>query len=127
MLTQILAVALGGALGAVCRYLVIGWVSTFAGTQFPFGTLAVNILGSFLMGVLYVVVIQKMHAYPEFRAVTVVGFLGAFTTFSTYSLEAFLMLQEGRIMQSVIYTLSSVILCVLAIALGIYTSRSLLS
>lgn len=123
MKLQLLSVALGGALGAVSRYLMIAWVSGFAGKHFPFGTLSVNVLGSFVMGLMYVWVIEHLHASAELKAVITVGFLGAFTTFSTFSLETFHFLQRGDWPSAMIYTLASVILCVFAVWLGVSAAR----
>lgn len=120
---QIIAIALGGALGAVSRYLVVGLMTDWFGNSFPYGTLAVNIVGSFFIGILYVVVVQKMHASPELKAIMVVGFLGAFTTFSTFSLEAFNYINEGLLLNAVTYVLSSVILCIISVWIGVSAAK----
>ncbi|UZE97865.1 fluoride efflux transporter CrcB [Alkalimarinus alittae] len=122
---QVMAIALGGALGALSRYAVIGLVTSWLGKTFPFGTLLVNILGSFLMGILYVIVVQKMHLSPELKSILVVGFLGAFTTFSTFSLEAFSFISQGQLLSAVTYILSSVILCILAVWAGVSLAKLL--
>ena len=84
---QILAIAGGGALGALGRFWVSTGVYRLLGRDFPWGTLAVNTLGSFLMGLLFVLFVERLAAAPEVRAALLVGFLGAFTTFSTFSME----------------------------------------
>ena len=116
---QVIAIALGGALGALSRYFVIGVMTDWLGKDFPYGTLCVNVVGSFFIGVLYIVVVQKMHVSPELKSILVVGFLGAFTTFSTFSLEAFNFISQGLLLNAVTYILSSVILCILAVWAGI--------
>jgi fluoride exporter len=120
---QILAIAIGGALGAVSRYLIIGLVTDWLGKNFPYGTLAVNVIGSFFIGILYVIVVQKMHASPELKSIMVVGFLGAFTTFSTFSLEAFNFINEGLVLNAITYILSSVILCIISVWAGVSAAK----
>ncbi|MFD2228662.1 fluoride efflux transporter CrcB [Alkalimarinus sediminis] len=120
---QVIAIALGGAFGALSRYFLIGLVTDWLGRGFPFGTLLVNVLGSFLIGILYVLIVLKMHVSPELKSILVVGFLGAFTTFSTFSLEAFIMISQGLLLSAVTYILSSVILCILAVWAGISLAK----
>lgn len=124
-----LFIALGGAAGALARYTLMTLVDTGrhgigGGWQvLPLGTLTVNVLGSLLIGVLYVLIIEKMTLAPEFRSLLVVGLLGAFTTFSTFSLDTVLLLEQGYWLQAVTYTLLSVVLCVLAAWLGMAILR----
>ncbi|WP_250658349.1 fluoride efflux transporter CrcB [Alkalimarinus coralli] len=120
---QVIAIALGGALGALSRYFVIGVMTDWLGKDFPFGTLCVNVVGSFFIGVLYIVIVQKMHVSPELKSILVVGFLGAFTTFSTFSLEAFNFISQGLLLNAVTYIVSSVILCILAVWAGISLAK----
>lgn len=113
-----LAVAIGGALGAMGRYTVTTYMlPTYAG-RFPFGTLTVNVLGSFLMGVFYILIVDRNLLSPEWRSVITAGFLGAFTTFSTFALEAFTLWQQGHGQLALSYMLISVIACVFAVAIG---------
>ncbi|WLQ15504.1 fluoride efflux transporter CrcB [Hahella aquimaris] len=119
-------VALGGALGAVSRYLIVAWVSNVAGAKFPWGTLAVNVLGSFLLGTAFVYVVEKLHGQPELRSLIMVGFLGALTTFSTFSLEAWSLMQSDQLLQGLAYILMSVILCLFAVGAGIALTRLIL-
>ena len=86
-LKVLIPIALGGALGAIMRYLASLGIHGIAGTGFPYGTLLVNVLGSFLIGVLYVVIIESPAGFTHYRAPLIVGLLGAFTTFSAFSLE----------------------------------------
>lgn len=111
----LLFVALGGAGGAVARYLLANYVHSWTSHHIPFGTMAVNILGSFFIGILYVLIVEKMVIHQDWRSVLMVGFLGAFTTFSTFSLESLSLLENGQIGSAFIYILASVTLCMLAV------------
>ncbi len=119
-----IAIALGGALGALARYSVSGLLNNATG-RLPMGTLACNVGGSLLMGVLFVLVLEKARLSPELRPLLMVGFLGAFTTFSTFALESVVMLQEGHFMSALIYVLLSVILCLAALYVGMSLTRLL--
>ncbi len=125
LFAQISLIAAGGAIGAVSRYLVVGWVTTMFGSAFPYGTLSVNIIGSFFIGIFFVLIVEKLHLSADLRPLIMVGFLGAFTTFSTFSLESFSLIQDGKLVSAVIYVLSSVILCVLATSISIWLARML--
>ena len=122
---QVLAIAGGGALGALGRFWVSAGVYRFLGREFPWGTLAVNTLGSFLMGVLFVLFLDRLSAGPELRSAVLVGFLGAFTTFSTFSMETLSLIEEGFMAKAFINMWGSVMLCVLACWLGVLLARSL--
>ena len=129
---QIIAIAIGGALGALSRYGLVAWVTRHVEEHFPdvgsfpFGTLVVNILGSLLIGVCYVVVLDRLQLSPQWQAITMVGFLGAFTTFSTFSLETLVMLQDGRYVAALSYILLSVVVCVVAVLGGITLAKQLI-
>ncbi|MCB1661791.1 MAG: fluoride efflux transporter CrcB [Pseudomonadales bacterium] len=124
-MTKILAIAVGGALGALSRYWVVGVITSLFERSFPFGTLVVNILGSLLIGILYVLIIEKLDVAAEWHAILMVGFIGAFTTFSTFSLETLILLQEGRVTAALTYIFSSVCVCLLAVALGMWGTKQL--
>lgn len=119
------AVALGGALGALSRYWMTSAVTVMAGNRFPWGTLSVNVLGALLMGILYVIVDERMADSGPWRALLITGGLGAFTTFSTFSIDALLLLQNGRVLSAVLYVLTSVVVCMLAVAAGMSLMRLL--
>lgn len=123
---KLLLVGLGGFFGSVLRYLVSGWVQGFApGLTFPWGTLSVNLAGCFLLGIAAGWMEVRGMLAPETRLLVVVGFLGGFTTFSTFGLECFGLLQEqayGRLTGTL---LGSVGGGVLAVALGVALARHL--
>ena len=120
----IISVALAGALGAVLRYAI----STLIGVRFfPWATLSVNVLGSLLMGMAYVVIVEKTLTDPQLKPVLMTGALGAFTTFSAFSLEAWDLIERGEAMTAFAYVMSSVLLSIGALALGIFATRALLA
>jgi CrcB protein len=118
-------VALGGAAGAVARYWLSGLVYRFAGPGFPWGTLVVNVLGCFAIGIV-VVALESTLQSPAVRAAVAIGFLGAFTTFSTYSYEALALLQDGEWARAGAYVGGSVVLGLLAVAAGFASASVLL-
>ena len=124
-MTQILAIAAGGAIGALLRYWTSIAVHGRLGMAFPYGTLAVNVLGSLLMGFLYIWLIDRMAAGPALRAFLLVGVLGAFTTFSSFSMETLNLLEAGHPGKALANVLVSVVVCVTAAALGVLAARQL--
>lgn len=122
---QILAIAGGGAVGAVARFLVSTGVYRLFGRDFPWGTLAVNVFGSFGMGLLFVLLLERSLIGPEARAAILVGFLGSFTTFSTFSLETLTLVEQGEMLRALLNVAASVLLCVAACWAGIITARAL--
>ncbi len=125
-MNQIIAVALGGSFGAVFRFLVSTGIYQWLGRGFPYGTLVVNIIGSFLLGLLTeALIVQKVIFAHDYRAAILVGFIGAFTTFSTFSLETVYLLEQGSINKAFGNIAVSVIACLLAVWLGLLCSRGL--
>ncbi len=122
---QSLAIAAGGALGALLRFWSSGWVYGLLGKAFPYGTMAVNLLGSLIMGFCYVWLVERSILGPEWRALIMVGFLGAFTTFSTFSIETMNLLEGGAIVKALLNVVLSVVLCVMAAWLGLVAGRQL--
>lgn len=122
-----LAVALGGALGAMARYAVSLWLSPASSHKLPltpfYTTLSVNVLGSFLMGLLFVFIVERAALPAEMRNLLMVGFLGAFTTYSTFSLDALGLWQNGHLFLALVYVLATVILCLAAISTSIWLAR----
>lgn len=127
MISTIGVVALGGALGAAARYGVnIGSVQLF-GHGFPWATLIVNILGSFLMGVVIAKFAQADHVSHEMKTFVVTGFLGAFTTFSTFSLDAVTMWERGDLLLAFLYISASVIVSIGALFVALWIMKSFVS
>lgn len=122
-MTHYLFVALGGACGAVARYWVYN-AAPFAGQRAPLATLAVNVVGSFLIGMLFVVLTEKGQLGPEWRSLLSVGFLGALTTYSTYSLDAVRLFEQGLPGQAIAYLLGTMMLCLLAAWSGLLLARA---
>jgi CrcB protein len=121
-----IAVAIGGALGAMSRYWLSTLVETYNSSSFPYGTFLVNVIGSFLIGVCFIVFVEKLHLVDQWRPLLVIGFLGALTTFSTYSLDALLLFQQGHYNTALLYVVSSVLLSLFAAYSGIQLTRVLL-
>ncbi|MGD8208009.1 MAG: fluoride efflux transporter CrcB [Thiohalocapsa sp.] len=122
---QLLAIAGGGALGALSRFWVSTGVYGLLGREFPWGTLAVNVIGSFLMGLLAVLLLERSLAPPELRSALLIGFLGAFTTFSTFSLETLNLIEQGDSVRALLNIGVSVLVCVAACWGGIVAARAI--
>jgi len=122
---QLFAIAVGGAAGALLRFAMSNGVYKIMGRDFPYGTLAVNILGSLFIGVLFILLIEKLAVASVWRAGLMVGLLGAFTTFSTFSLETFTLLEDGAFVKAGLNVLLSVVLCLTATWVGISLGRQL--
>lgn len=119
-----LYVALGGSIGAVMRFASVRMVHSVFGYGFPYGTLVVNVLGSFLIGVLSIWLLLKAQMPEEQRAFMQVGVLGAFTTFSSFSLETLHLVQQGDVLKAVVSVFGNVGLCVMFVWLGVQFARS---
>ena len=120
MIRNILLVALGGAIGSVCRYLL----SSMNAASWPWGTFAVNILGSLIIGLL-VGLVSKGIVSPEMKLLLVTGFCGGFTTFSTFANESFGMMKAGDALQIALYVGASVIIGILAVWVGMNISETI--
>lgn len=117
MIKDIVIVGLGSGIGGICRYL-ISLLMPFANNSFPWGTFTVNIAGCFLIGILWGVTSRFQSISPAFILFFMVGFCGGFTTFSTFSKEGLALLQTNNYTLFVLYTMGSVVLGILAVALG---------
>ena len=123
----LLAVAAGGAIGAVGRYILVSGTALWLGSGFPFGIVIVNSVGSFLLGVLLEVSALVWSAPQELRAFLIVGFLGAFTTFSAFSFEAMTLFQRGEPWGGALYVSGSVILGIIGLISGMAVVRVILA
>ena len=118
-------IAIGGAFGAISR----SWITTnfdkLYPAAFPWGTFIVNLIGSFFIGILFVIFSEKLPLADNIRSLLMVGFLGAMTTFSTFSLDALLLIEQGHYNAAFSYLLTSVIVCLVATFIGISIARML--
>jgi len=124
-MTHLFYIAVGGAIGAVLRYWVSTGVYSLMGRDLPYGTLVVNVLGSALMGLFYVLLIERMATNGAWRSFLLIGLLGAFTTFSTFSIETLNLLESGELARAVINIMLSLSLCMIAVWLGVVIGRQL--
>ena len=124
-MTQLMAIAAGGALGAVLRYWTSIAVHSRLGQGFPYGTLVVNVAGSLLMGFLYVWLLERASVGSAFRGFLTIGILGALTTFSTFSVETLALVEAGHPGKAALNVFLSVTVCLAAAALGIFAARQL--
>lgn len=122
---QWLAIALGGALGSVLRFAAVSYLTPLLNYRFPFGTFVVNVAGSFLIGVAYVLLVEKSTLPAEWRLFFITGILGGFTTFSAFSLEILQLWQEGHVFNALVYASSSVILGLLMAFVGMALTQKL--
>jgi len=122
---KIFYVAIFGGCGCVARYLVSGWVYALFGRGLPWGTLAVNVLGSFLLGFLLDLNLRSALFSPDVRIGLTVGFMGGFTTFSTFSFETVRLLEEGSWWQAGGNILLNVFVCIVFAAAGIALARQI--
>jgi CrcB protein len=125
-MNQLIAIAFGGAFGAVFRFLVASGVYHWLGRDFPYGTLAVNVLGSFLLGLsTEALIVQRIAIGSDYRAAILVGFIGAFTTFSTFSLDTVSLIEQDAFGKAFMNIFASVLVCLFAVALGLLLGRYL--
>jgi CrcB protein len=124
---MLLAVAFGGAFGAVSRYWVMVQVGNLFAGQFPYGTLVVNVIGSFLLGAMIETIAVAWSVSQETQAFLIVGFLGAFTTFSAFSMDVFFLIQRDELVSAAIYIAASVGLALLGFFAGLVILRQVLA
>jgi CrcB protein len=123
---QLFAVALGGAIGSMLRYLASSGVYLWLGRGFPYGTLTVNLLGSFLIGLMTeALILQRLTIALEYRTAIIAGVMGGFTTFSSFSLETFYLLEQGQIGKAGLNIVASVFGCLLAVWAGLALGKGL--
>ena len=119
-----LLIGIGGFLGANARYLVAGWITERLGASFPYGTLVINVSGSFILG-FFLIFISERLVHANWRLFFAIGFLGAYTTFSTFSFENFALIQERSYVLALANMLGSVFLGLMAVVAGIVVARLL--
>lgn len=122
---QVIAIGLGGAAGSVLRYWMSTWVHALAGRGFPYGTLAVNVLGCLVMGFLFVLLVERLSSDTALRAGLLIGLLGGFTTFSSFSIETFSLIEEGAWLKAALNMAGSVALCVGGTWIGVILGRQI--
>jgi len=116
---------MGGALGAMLRYGISSAIYSWFGRAFPWGTLAVNIIGSLLIGLLSILLVEKFEFPQEIKLMLVVGVLGALTTFSTFSWDTLDLMQQGLITKAFLNVLVNVVVCITAAWLGVLWAKSM--
>jgi CrcB protein len=123
--TRYLIVGLGGFLGANARYVLGGWIAERFGTSFPYGTLVINVTGSFLIGFFLALITDRFVVHPNWRLFFAIGFLGAYTTFSTFSFESIALFRDGSWLLGVANLAGSVLLGLIAVVTGAALARLL--
>ena len=124
-MATILAIAVGGGIGSVARYLLTLWCERLLGEDFPYGVFLANIIGSFAIGICFVFLLERAVLPELARSLLMVGFLGGFTTFSAFSLQTISMLQSGRWPEAMIYVFGSVLLSLFGAWAGMFLARQL--
>ncbi len=121
-----LAIAAGGAVGAISRYWMTGSVGQMLGYSFPFGTLSVNVLGSFLMGLFAILLTEKIPLDDSVRLGLITGMLGAFTTFSAFAMDTLGLMESGAMMKALLYVMASVVVCIVAAWARVFIAKQII-
>jgi CrcB protein len=124
-MNKYLAVGLGGFIGSIARFWLGGYISNRAGVRFPYGTFIINITGSFLIGLAVTLLAERTHWSPSFRYLIPIGFIGGYTTFSTFELETFQSVRDGEFLIAFLNVLLSVVVGFIAVWLGASAGRAL--
>jgi fluoride exporter len=124
-MNKYLVVGLGGFLGAVARFWLGGYISNRMGARFPYGTFVINISGSYLIGLIVTVLAERTHWNANWRYLIPIGFIGAYTTFSTFEFETFQSFRDGELLIAALNVILSVAAGFIAVWLGVVTGRSL--
>ncbi|MAQ10408.1 MAG: fluoride efflux transporter CrcB [Gammaproteobacteria bacterium] len=120
-------VSIGGAMGAVLRHTLASAITVQLKSEFPLGIFTVNVLGCFLMVICYVLLVERQLLGDPWLDFTLAGLLGAFTTFSTFSIQAYMLIVNGRRALALGYIMASVLVCLLAVAVGVFLTRTLIN
>jgi CrcB protein len=123
-MNKYLVVGVGGFLGSIARYWVGGYISDRMGTRFPYGTFLINVTGSFLIGLTVTLLAERVHLDPNWRYLVPIGFIGAYTTFSTFEIETFQSMRNGALVIALLYVALSVFLGFIAVWLGILAGEA---
>lgn len=123
---EFVAIVLGGALGSVFRFMLSTAINEILPRNYPWGIWFVNIIGSLAMGVVAALFMHKYVDSVFFRTLVMIGFLGGFTTFSSYSLDTFFLFQNGEIFKACVYMVTSVVFSIAALAIGYVTTKAVL-
>lgn len=124
-MTKLMVVALGGAIGAIARYWLGGWINSRLPLQFPLGTFVINVTGSFIIGFFLTLISERIALHANWRLLVAVGFVGAYTTFSTFEYETLKLIEEGNIQSAALNVALSVALGFIAVWLGVTAARRL--
>ncbi|HTZ99315.1 MAG TPA: fluoride efflux transporter CrcB [Candidatus Aquilonibacter sp.] len=124
-MTKYLMIGIGGFIGAIARFWLGGYIGNRMGTRFPYGTFVINITGSFLIGFVITLLAERTHWSPNWRYLIPIGFIGAYTTFSTFEYETLRSLQDGEVLMAGLNVSLSVIVGFVAVWLGVVFGRSI--
>lgn len=122
---KLIYIGFGGFLGAISRYSISKWVETRWESVFPYGTLAVNMIGSFLLGLIMTIFLEKGITHPYLRVAITTGFLGALTTFSTFGYETMMLLEDKEVLFAGVNILANLILGLISVMIGIIIGRTI--
>lgn len=120
-----LLVGIGGFAGAIARYAIDGWVTRWLGASFPWGTLVINATGSLVIGVLFAASVERATLPADLRAPVMIGFIGAYTTFSTFMLESWRLVEDGAWALGTVNLVGSIVVGLVAVGLGLAIGRAI--
>jgi fluoride exporter len=124
-MTKYWMVGIGGFVGSIARFWLGSYITYRLGARFPYGTFVINVSGSFLIGLAVTLLAERSHWSPNLLYLIPIGFIGGFTTFSTFELEAFRSARSGDVLLSLLYVILSVTVGFLAVWLGVVTGRTM--